>query len=470
MSFVVVMLTYCSMWNFFLLADPTLWQCYILKEIGLNFNLFRLFFKFLWPVGLLDGIMLSLKPRPTGSEWRHKNPMTGSFKANVWKMYLLRFLYYTHFISAILVPFFTDWGHIKFSQILFLNAWFMFWIFLLEIPTGSVADFLGRKVSMILGLAVGIVGVLVYASHPHFAVFLTGEFMLAVSFTLLSGADEAFIYDTLKELNQTRISKEVFSRLESCKLIGIVVGAVAGGFIARYLGLRMPVLLQSIPFALACLVAVTLKEPRLSEQKPTVSFRTYKKILSDGVKYFFGHRILKILTLDMVVVMACSWIIIWFYQALLRDAGLDIAYFGFVHAFMSIAQILVINNFIRLERWLGTRKRLLFFSAFLPGIFFILLGLTRFLPLVILAIILSAGFGLSRGPLFSNYMNKHIPSDKRATVLSTTSMLRTAATVIVNIACGLLADWSIPNTLLLLGTAIIIFSFLSRIKEEHLID
>jgi MFS family permease len=385
-------------------------------------------------------------------------------------MYLVRLLFNMYFISAVLVPFYIEWGGIKFSQILFLNAWFMFWNFLLEIPTGTVADFLGRKVSVTMGCIIAVIGIMVYVSHPNFIIFLTAEVIFAVSYTLLSGADEALIYDSLKEIKQTHISKNVFSKMESFKLAGIVVGAVAGSVIAKIYGLRMTLLLQAIPITIACLLSLSFKEPRISEKKLTMSFRTYKKILSDGVKYFLGNRILKILTLDMVIVFAFAWIIIWFYQALLKSAGIDIAYFGIVHAFMCLAQIFIISNFIRLEQWLGAKRRLLFLGASITGIFYILLSITRFAPLVITAIILSAGFGLSRGPLFSNYMNKHIPSDKRATVLSTTSMLRTFSIVIVNVTAGLLADWSIPNTLMILGIAIIIFSLLSKIKEEHLID
>lgn len=396
--------------------------------------------------------------------------MKSSYAANIWKMYALRLLYNTYFVSAVLVPFYTDWGHIEFSQILFLNAWFMTWIFLLEIPTGAVADFLGRKVSILLGLGVGIIGVWVYVSHPHYIVFLGGEVILAISYTLLSGADEALIYDTLKKLHNTEISKKVFSNMESFKLAGIVIGAVSGGFIAKNLGLRYPLLLQAGPFAIAGCLAFTFKEARVSENRPGLSFREYKKILREGIKYFLGNRTLKILTLDMVVVFAFSWLMIWFYQALLQNAGVDITYFGFVHAFMCLAQIFIISNFIRLERWLGAKKRLLFLGAFLTGVFYIMLGVTRFKPLVILGIILSAGFGLSRGPLFSNYMNKHIPSERRATVLSTTSMLRTFSIVIANITAGFLAYWSIPYTLLVSGIIILIFSFLSKIKEEHLID
>jgi MFS family permease len=375
-----------------------------------------------------------------------------------------------YFISAVIVPFYIEWGGIKFSQILFLNAWFMFWNFLLEIPTGAVADFLGRKVSIILGCITGIIGIMVYVSYPNFIIFMIAEVIFGVSYTLLSGADEALIYDSLKETGQTQFSKKVFSRMESFKLAGIVVGAVAGSFIAKNYGLRITLTLQAVPIAIAAFLACTFKEPPVWEKKPTLSFRSYKKILTDGVRFFIGNRVLKLLTLDMVVVNAFAWIIIWFYQPLLKKVGVDIVYFGFVHAGMSLGEIFIINNFIRFEGWLGAKKRLLFFSAFITGVAFIVLGFTHYMPLVIAAIILSAGFGLTRGPLFSSYMNKYIPSDKRATVLSTTSMLRTFAIVVVNTFAGLLAAWSIPNTLLVLGVATVIFAFLSRIKEEHLID
>jgi len=93
-------------------------------------------------------------------------------RANIRKMYLVRMLSWTHFFAAVLVPFYTDWGGLRFAQVLFLQAWFMFCVFLLEIPTGTLADFLGRKVSIITGACMGVLGALVYASYPHYGVFL----------------------------------------------------------------------------------------------------------------------------------------------------------------------------------------------------------------------------------------------------------------------------------------------------------
>ncbi|MCP4154490.1 MAG: MFS transporter [bacterium] len=396
--------------------------------------------------------------------------MNKNVTTNIPKMYIVRFLYNMYFISAIIVPFYTEWGGLAFSQILFVNAWFMFWNFLLEIPTGAVADFLGRKTSMIFGCITAIIGVLVYCSYPSLYVFLAAEIIYAVSFTLLSGADEALIYDSLKESNQTTGSKKILANMESFKLAGIVVAAVLGGFVAKYFGLRMTLLLQIVPITIALFISLTFIEPPVYEKKKAISFSVYRKTLSDGVRFFLGNKILKVLTLDMVIVNAFSWIIIWFYQALLMEAGIELSYFGIVHAFMTIFQIVVISNFFRLEGWLGSKRRLLVFSAVIAGLSFILLGVTGFAPLVILGIIVSAGFGLSRGPLFSNYMNKHIPSDKRATVLSTTSMFRTFSIVLVNISAGFLSDWSVSGTLLVLGILMIVFASLSKIKEEHLID
>jgi hypothetical protein len=101
---------------------------------------------------------------------------------------------------------------------------------------------------------------------------------------------------------------------------------------------------------------------------------------------------------------------------------------------------------------------------------FLVLGVTTFAPVVVLCIWIAASFGLSRTALFSSYMNKHIPSAHRATVLSCISMQRTLAIAIVNPIAGKLADWSIPSTMLILGVSALALAAWSQIDEAHLID
>ncbi len=284
----------------------------------------------------------------------------------------------------------------------------------------------------------------------------------------MSGADEALIYDSLVQDGKEKGSKKIFSKLESFKLAGIVIGALLGGVIAKFMGLRAPVFLMVIPISISLIISFFLEEPA-AEIKTTVK-NSYTTILKNGIKYFFRSETLKILTFDMIIVNSISWLIIWFYQPFLSKAGVAIIYFGIVHSLMSLSQIFAIANFERLERLLGRKKNLLLFTTLIPGLSFLVLGISGNVIFVITAILVCSAFGLSRGPLFSNYLNKFIPSEERATVLSTVSMLRTFMIVILNPVAGLLGDWSISGTMLILGLILIIFAFLSPVREIHLVD
>ena len=127
--------------------------------------------------------------------------------SNIWKIYIFKFLSSLFFISPVLVPFFTNWGGLSFFQIMILQSWFMLWSFILEIPTGAIADRIGRRNTLIIGAFFGIVWVLVYSSYPSFYVFLLGEFFAAVAVALVSGAEEAFVYDSLKKTGRENQSK-----------------------------------------------------------------------------------------------------------------------------------------------------------------------------------------------------------------------------------------------------------------------
>ncbi len=393
--------------------------------------------------------------------------MNSDFKSNIWKIYIFKFFVSLHFIGAVLIPFFTEWGSISFTQIMILQSWFMLCIFFLEIPTGTVADYLGRKHSMIFGILINIIGALVYVSMPNFYVFMFAEFLWAMAAALFSGADEAFTYDTLKKIKKTKQSKNIFARMHSSHLLGIMIGAIAGGFIASTFGLTAPMFLMVVPFTIALIVAMTLKEPKTRKK---IESRRYINILKGGVKHFYRSKVLKILALDMIFIASIGYFIIWLYQPMLMQAGVDIAFFGLIHAAFVASQIIIMNNYSRFEKILGSKRRLIFLSALITGVMLIIGGLTTFVPMVIAVIILGGGFALSRRPLFISYMNKHIPSAKRATVLSSISMLRRFVLVAVNPIVGLLVDWSLNYTLIILGSAALIFAFISRVEEKHLID
>ena len=381
-------------------------------------------------------------------------------------MYMECLFYYMHFIAAVLVPFFTEWGGISFSRVLFLNFWYLFCVFLFEVPTGTVADVFGRKTSMLAGSAVSILAVLVYSSYPNFYVFLAGETLWAVAFTLKSGANEALIYDTLKLIGLEEASKKVYSRLESFKMAGLLSGALLGGVLARYGGLRAPILSMLLPFAVSGVFVSMLKEPPAGNGTNKIP---YGRALRLGLDYFAMHPILRILTIDMVSIGSFSFLVIWFYQMLLKEAGVGIVYFGGVHAAMCLAQMAVLQSFSQFEKRLGSKRRMLTFTAIVAGTGFIALGFSNSARVIIPLIIVVSGFGLSRTPLYISYMNRFIPSDKRATVLSVTSMARNIGIGLANLAAAAIAGWSVRMMVVISGVLIVFFALTTRVKEEHLI-
>ena len=392
--------------------------------------------------------------------------MTDLMRSNIFKLYLIRFFFWMNFFSAVIVPFYHQWGGLKLSQILFLNAWFMFCIFLFEIPTGTLADYLGRKASLITGSLVAVLSVWIYTREPNFYLFMMAEMVFAAAYTFHSGADEALAYDTLLSCHEEGKAKVVIARMESFKLAGIMAGALLGGWIAKHWGVVAPMKAYALPLAVSFLASLALKEPDLHKNLQTKS--SFFVIFKEGKDFFIHHKILWILTLDSVFSHALSWVLIWLYQPLLEKAGISIVFFGFVHTGMCLGQIFLLHNIKRWESLLGSKKRLLWLTGLGTGIAFIVLAFAKAPWFVILGIILAGSCGLARTPIYSASMNTYIPSAQRATVLSMISMLRTLTIVIVNPFVGFIADVSLSKTMLMLGAALLGLTVFSRVEERHL--
>jgi MFS family permease len=386
--------------------------------------------------------------------------------ANLRRLLLVRMLYWTHFVAAVLVPFMTDWGGLTMLQVFSLNAWFMFWNVVFEVPTGAVADRFGRKRSIAVGTLVTAAACLVYVSTPKFVVFLGAEILFALGNTLVSGADEALVYDSLVAAGEEHRARHWLARLQAAQLVGILVGALGGGIIASRWGLRAPVALQTIPMVLAGVVATTLIEVEPSTgRRPAVAYRT---LLLAGVRWLRSERNVRIIAGDMVVVGALTWTLIWLYQPLLERAGVPRTAFGLVAALLCLVQAAVLHRLEWLITLVGGRTRYLHGAAIVAGLAMVaLVPATR--PLAVLAaLVVAMGLGHTRTPVAAAAINATIGAGERATTLSTVAMLRTLSICIVNPIAGLLADRSLDLAVGCLGLAAVVVGCLSPLRERHL--
>jgi len=357
------------------------------------------------------------------------------------KYYLFSFLKDFGFFSAVLIPFYTEWGGISLLQVQLIQSWFLFWLFVMEIPTGVIADKFGRKHSMTVGAALVAVAVIVYSLVPNIAVFLLAEFLFATALALISGADSALLYDSLKETNQEDQSKCIFGRANSIRLLGMMLAAPIGSLIAAQFGLQAPMLLSALPFLLAAGIAWSITEPTI--RPATSQSPHYLEILTKGFSYIRENRMFKILLLNGTLVSVATYFVVWLYQPALTNIGIPLIYFGWIHALLIIFEIFVSSNFVRIEKLLGSSQRYLTFTAVVTSMAFLLVAMSPNLLTMLLFLIFAGGFGLTRLEYVTVIMNKTIPSAQRSTVLSSVSMFRRFVIFVVNPVVGLLATQSL---------------------------
>lgn len=387
------------------------------------------------------------------------------WRANVRRVLYWKFLSNLHFFAGVLVPFFTDWGGLKLQQVFWLQTWFVLWIFALEMPTGAFADRFGRRASLVCATLCLFGATAYYLTHRGLAHFLFAEFLWACACAFDSGADEALIYDSLKAGGQERAAKTALTRLEAAMILPIALAAPIGSLVAAHWGLRAPLALGLIPFALALPLALSLREaPREREEAGAGYWRT----LLDGARYFAGHPVLLALAFDAVAIRALCVMMIWLYQPRLRELGMPLVWFGFVTAGMTLLQAALLLRVEGVERAFGGPRRCLAWTALIPGLAYLGLAAAPSPLLASALIVLVPGLGFPRAALIGSYMHKHIPSSQRATVMSAVGMARQITVAALYLVVGWGAERSLTWTFAGLGAAVLACAAVSAVEEGHL--
>ncbi|MEM4756384.1 MAG: hypothetical protein QW594_04615 [Candidatus Woesearchaeota archaeon] len=100
------------------------------------------------------------------------------------------------------------------------------------------ADHYGRKKSMLFAQVFGMLAFLCFGYATHFYHFLLANILVGGMIALFSGADRAFLYDSLKAIKKERSYAKVFGRLQGIQtLVWGTMGFVSGS-LALLFGFR----------------------------------------------------------------------------------------------------------------------------------------------------------------------------------------------------------------------------------------
>ena len=229
-----------------------------------------------------------------------------------------------------------------------VNAAFSFAEFAFEVPTGVVADTLGRRVSLLFCLITLLGATLAYVALPALGLgfwsFVLVSIALGLGFTFWSGAAEAWLVDALKHAGYDQPIEAVFAKSQMMFGVAMLIGTTAGGLLGQ-LDLRVPYVVRAVLLVPLIVIAWTqIKEPGL--QRRALSLATLpaemKAVFVGGVRHGLRHRV--VWPLMLAAAVANTFMMFGFYswqRYFLDLLGKELVWVnGVVAALVGLASIL----------------------------------------------------------------------------------------------------------------------------------
>ena len=328
------------------------------------------------------------------------------------------------------------------------NAFFTAGMVIFEVPTGIVADTVGRRASYLWGTVTlslsTLLYVLLWQIEAPFLLWAIASVLIGLGFTFFSGAVEAWLVDALTATGFTGELETVFGRGQIVMGVAMLTGSVAGGFIAQTTSLGVPFVLRGV--ILVGMFAVAFKmmhDIGFTSRKGASIGAEVRQLASATIEHGWRAPAVKWLMLEAMFVGGVG--IYGFYALqpyLLELYGDPHAYqvAGLVAAIVAGAEILGGWSAPRVRRLFHRRTSALIVTGIAAVTTLAIIGLIDNFYAVIALIVVWALLAAAALPIRQTYLNALIASSERASILSFDSMMASVGGVAVQPALGRAAD------------------------------
>jgi len=378
-------------------------------------------------------------------------PTQAQLENNIRRFVLFRLLYSARFYYPVFTVLFLDYG-LTLEQFSILNLVWALSIVIAEVPSGALADLIGRKKLIVYAAGLMVVELALIAFVPMgasallFWMFFGNRVCSGLSEAAASGADEALAFDSLKLLGREDEWSRILERTGHVVSIGFFITMIIGAFaydpamvngmlaainptweLSAETIIRLPVILTLITAIIVFFNTLGMKDIETTKHQEggvdtliaangmDAVLSSFRQILR-AARWTVNHRfvlfvILAALALDSVarqfVVLASEYY---------RIIGIPVSWFGFIGAGMALFGIVS----ARVSRMLVERQTPLQNFLLLSGILLVgLFGIALVVPVVgvFFAIGAFAMMGMVQFQA-SYYLNREADSSMRATILS----------------------------------------------------
>jgi len=360
--------------------------------------------------------------------------------------YLFRLLATSYLWMPISVTFMMAGRGLSWTEVMWLSAIYCGIVILVSIPIGALADRIGRRESMMAGTLAMAASCLV-AWHAHsFAAFALVQATSALSMSLCSGADSAYLFDLLQSHGRAEEYPVHEGTASAWHLAGHALAFAAGGALGQ-IDLVLPYLVTAGVAGAAFVVALFLRDEVVNDPHDEAlrpvgeELRAYTSVMRRALGDLFRNRRLLWIMGYSAVAFTLLKVTIDLYQPYLDSRGFSLTGRGFVFAGIHVLAALVATRTSALRRRFGEDALVWGVMGMLAASFLLLVQVSGALVLVLLAVQAVAS-GLY-SPLVKPMINREIAdSGRRATVLSIESIMRRMAMGLFLLSASLLGSSS----------------------------
>jgi MFS family permease len=355
-------------------------------------------------------------------------------QADLSRLYLFGFLDNFWLSRAVWMLFLLQRGF-TLTHVAFCEALLHLTVVALELPTGSMADRIGRKYTMAISCLCSIVAGLLYLYAPTTAALALGFMIDGVAASFRSSSQEALFYDSCQAMGRSRDYPRLYGQFSAVLKASMLISEASGGKLSEW-SFSSLYWVQMVMAALAMVTILSVSERNGGPKHHAQPIRGRQFLAS--FRLILGTPRLRILFVYQAVFWSQVHIVVAYGQHLFASQGISRGVIGVVYACASLAGIVSAHQAYRWEPLLGERRSLVVSFvcstlatvglAFVPApwcfAFFVLHYLsTDFME-----------------PLLSHYVNREIPSHSRATTLSFFSVILSLLTAILFPIVGSLAE------------------------------
>lgn len=363
------------------------------------------------------------------------------------KIYAYKFFDDLVFIYPLYAVMFSDFGLTAFQIGIILTVWSIT-AFVLEVPSGVLADKYSRKHILFFAQFVRILGYATWLLFPNLLGFLVGFILWGIKSAFTSGTFEALVFDELKKFGREKEFTKVIGRARGLALLAILAASV-GASGAIVLGYSFVLSISILSLFVSSIAIILL--PKAAKTESTQE-KEYFSLLKAGLSNSIKNPIVLRLIIFISLSLALGGALDEFWPLFGSEVGLPKYAIGIFIGAMSGIQAIGSAMAYKFEHF----QNRYFYSLFVFNGVLLLIAALIFKQYSVLFLIVFSFLFKIIDTIFEGKLQHAIPAEIRATVSSVKGFFTEIGAIGIYLTLGAVAStYSYQNGFIFFGLVII---------------